>query len=554
MNNLNTELQQITIYDGNDKDMDWYSKKIRELAVKDEDYPIIPMLTSIISEDSRFKYLNIRFVQMQLYSGVGSTEGHCNFWKFIYNFIPKNFFPEASATLIKTKRNIWLTDTRKKKLSWISMALKSLDKKSNGLLARELSKCKHDYIDNEGDIFNTYKVNSPDELVEYRKNWFNEWLNHERLMTEYPYLKEFSETKRLKAFELDIKNCITSILMEHYNYDISRIQCVRTDFLIKAGVFAINARVSIEFIVKKIEGRLVYEAPFEWNEENSNKGTVGSFTKNSILSFDAKNLDISKEDLLKNEFLKFIIDNTLSSKAYKRVNENVSVRRKIFSNLTLDIQDLNILDMITSNAKGANVKLYLVDIIEFIGLATSTYSYRRIEGKLLKFPGYWYSAELSNDEKISFNFINSVAIRTDEGGIYADIAIGSNLQASISKGLTRKLYAKELSNLETGVGELLAYAFQLEKSNLIEMGEDIYNKTFTYSIDYLKQYVYLNKRQSLRKSMDILEEGINDLINNHLLIKSSERSIDFFSIRFLPTQTRHLIQQSYSVIPEYMKK
>lgn len=550
----NSSMVQLTLNNvlGNDDEQTYFNKKLEELIINNDNQAVID-ISYVLSVNIVFINIAEKFLYIEKIRSKNKSyyERYYDYWCFVLNFIPSNFHKGMTEALLRQNRTLSLIDANRTKKRWINTSLKTLKDGADKLSNKRYNECKEDYFLKKGKIQQEYGVDHPDNFIEHEEEWFSQWIDKDRLLVEYPYLSELTDKKINRAFEIDLHNCITAIIMEEYNYNIDSIQTKRPEELLTSGIFSSTPRSKMDFTAEEIDGNNVLVSKLEHN--NINEGGVS----NAVLSFNPQNIQITDEDLLNNGFLDFIISNTISPDALRKMNNNATIKRKLYSNLTLDQYDIKILELILNRVEGPTVRIYHKEFLKYLCLSRSSYNYKLIDGKLRKFPGYVYSGEFANSGTTTMNFISSVNTFEDEfGEVYSDITVGQNLYISITKGRVMQLYTRELNKLKLLLTQTLAYMFVMERNKYTNMGDDVANKEYTYSVDFIKQYIYLDKKNKIKKNMDILEEGIKELCDNKFILKSYERGKDYFKVRYFPDteDKKNILNATSTYLPEYIKE
>lgn len=540
------------------KQKDWYDIAIEKLVYTNKDKEIIADITYILSNNGLFKVLLEKYIRIEELNGKNQYEGFYNFWCFVYETIPLYFHKGMTEVAFKDRRRKLLIEINKLKKRWSRNAFESIDSDTPKLLNRELIECRHSFFNNPKMIEAQYGISKPDDILVYRQKWFKDWNSWDRLMIEYPYLLDLTPKKIRSAFRLDLINCASLIIMNEYSSSVENIKSKRPEELIKIGIFSPTTRTVGNISSTKKENKILFEENFDYSDlwASSSSPNDGKLeTINALITFDPNKLKVTNEQLLNNEFINSLITNTIAPDIYEKIKNNPTTIRRLHTNLTLDTNDKKILDCIINRSQSQRVRIYLSEFLKILQLTDGSANYKMIENKLVKLPGYWFAGTLSNGMVISFNFIGSVSIASDETGRFADISLGENLYHSILKGRVYKIYQREINKLNNMTTADLAYVFEMERKNLINLETNIYDCTFSYSIDFFRQYIYLNKKNTLKANMDIIQESLSELCENKLIIKSFERHIDYFNIKYYPDteNSKNIINSTFSYLSDQNK-
>lgn len=474
-------------------------------------------------------------------------KAHEDFWNFSLPLIDKKFKAGMSSVLFKPLRQTCIDTTKRTKKSWIKFAMDSVSQKKYKLLYAEYIERRKDYI--KTGIMAGYNISTPEQLIEFRNNWFHDWLKPCRYLSEYPYMAELTDKKVSRAFELDLINCITTIIKDEYSSDIGRIKRTNLD-TIKSGIFVLSTKrktnpMQLTTIDKKVP---VYESSSYsgTNEDGNNVNLVYNFNGSKLISDKVKATN-------------FTIDPSPMSEDDIEEIDSRDLVNQIFSRLTLDYYDLKMIRYAVNETKGQKVRVYFKDLLKELGLSRGSKNYNMLELKLLKLPTYtvFEFEEAENEvKKRTYNFFSEVKVTSDDAGqVYADIILSPSTEDDI-KNATQRVYYKELRKLKYPQSENLAYFLEGERNKYSLKGDNLECESYTYSIDILKLYVNLSRKKTLRQNMDILDIGINEICTNNFIIKSYKRNKDSFEIKFYPDEEirKNLITSTYYNLPEYIKK
>lgn len=491
------------------------NKKIDNNNSEDIMFDIADVIINEISDEPRFKLITQNFKLIYQEKASMSNEQILNDYAcFLYETISAKFNNKAILSKVDLKRlretsriNSW-----KLKKRLYKNAMDSLQNNSNKLLNKEYIQACEDY-ENHKKVKSLLNVETPNDLLEERKAFLDTWSSSiEYSISSYPYLKELTEKRIKTAFEQDIIFCVLEFIRYQYNYDINMI-VLKTPAGMSPGLFIPHKR-----------GR---------------KPNTLAVTKKGD-NFESKKYDV--EDINGNEldtFYEFSMgeNETEKCEALKLELTNKETEKKALTRLYLDELDLNIIRFVYTYSYKQKIPFYISDLLKYLGVSDSKANYKRVEDRLIKLPYYTFYTEkydkrTDSKKRSSFNLFTRVDIETELSTKKRAANVTKAYVEEVEIVSTELMYKKELNKLKLEQSRNLAFFLEGRRSFEISNGVDIKNKKYTYSIDYLKWYVHLDNKKSLRYNMLYLEEGLKEIMKNQFIIKKYEINQSSFDVWF----------------------
>lgn len=544
-----------------------YQKSINDLNNK---YPkdMAEFITDIIYllvNNPTFDIIKTRYVQYEALKNVESEyQKFYNLNILLYEAISKNFYKEMTSESFKNKRILIRKKIRTTKKNWSNMALKTVSKKDNKFLYKEILSCKKieaqeainrltninpmeaNAFEKLSNVERLFNVKSSNDLESYRADWLDKWSSDaNRMMTDFPYLLDFSKTKYNNAFTLDILMCILDTIKDDYNSDFSMIKIRKTDDFIKLGsLFSLSPQMKGTPKVKYDDNnKILFQEEFVYKDKNDLEDNSSQSIISSSIIFSPS--EISDQERADNAFIDFIINNTILTDVYRDKEKYKKTIKKLTTNLTLDNIDKLLILHTMNKAYGDTVKIYLSDFLTTWGLSDGGKGYDTLEGRLLKLPGYNCQIYFKNGQKIATNFFSYVNIDNDEiidpvtneikiGKRYAEITLNQKLYTGLTRGRVYSIYRLELNRLNNELAKDLAYIFEMQRQNLINSDKDIIETEYTYNVNFFKQYVRFPSYYTIKKIMELVYEAVNRLCENKLILKNvKKKSKDSLTVMYI---------------------
>lgn len=544
-----------------------YQKSINDLNNK---YPkdmveFIADIIYLLVNNPTFDIIKTRYIQYESLKNIESEyQKFYNMNILLYEAISKNFYKEMTSESFKNKRILIRKKIRTTKKNWSNMALKTVSKKDNKFLYKEIASCKKieaqeainrlnninsletNPLDIISNVERLYNVKNSSELEKYRIGWFDKWSSDSnRLMTDFPYLLDFSDTKYNNAFILDILSCVLDTIKDDYNNDFSMIKIRKSDDFIKLGsLFSLSPKMKgMPKVEYDDDNKILLQEEFNYKTKNNLDDTSSQSIISSSIVFSPS--EISNDERSDNDFIDFIISNTLLTDVYKDAEKYKKTIKRLTTNLTLDNIDKLLIMHTMNKAYGDTVKIYLSDFLSTWGFSDGGKGYDTIEGRLLKLPGYNCQISFNNGEKISTNFFSYVHIANDEiidpatneikvGKRYAEITLNQKLYTGLTRGRVYSIYRLELDRLNNELAKDLAYIFEMQRQNLINSEKDIIETEYTYNVNFFKQYIRFPSYYTIKKIMESVYEAISRLCENRLILKDVKmKSKDSLTVTYI---------------------
>ncbi|WP_227866038.1 hypothetical protein [Clostridioides sp. ZZV14-6045] len=500
------------------------------------------LIMHAIYEQEKFKFITQKYFEVHMIKSYESIDEIATvFEDFLSTTILSKLDLLTTPAKAKKLRAWEISSTWRLKQNWVKMALDSLesDKAEAKLLKKEYITIKEEFLKNKGKI-KSIDLESPEKLIEMRKKTLKEWATDSSYnISDFPYLSEMSEAKINSAFTHDLLLCITEILKEQYKFNINNI-VLTTPISVVPGIFLPTLRPKRNKNIEIIK-----------NDDNSfESGPYGA--KNHTGS----QLNIS---------YKFKIDEENSQiESFKMELYNLETEEKALPKLSLDKRDLEIIIYIERLFNLDTASFYLSDLLKHLGLKSRTKAnYDNVKNRLLKLPYYSIYSKSTDAfgqvKEMSFNFFSSVEISRNEGE--GDIVKGRDIvkvKRSVSPDMERMstdiMYENELKKIKLQQSINLAYFLEGRRNYLIRSGEDLQNKKYRFSIEHLKYEVHLSGKNSLKKNMNYLELGFNEIMENQFIIKDYIRGEDFFDVVFYENNEKQkcLLNTILGSLPDYI--
>lgn len=484
----------------------------------------IDLIIHAIYDREKFKKITSRFFQvMKIKTDLSNEEIQLLFEDFIYSAISEKIDELEVYEKAKRLRERYRKNVLKLKKRWANTALESLEKKQNTLLKKEFLSVKNEFIENGKLIVDG--ISCPDDLIEKRRTFLDEWSSNILYnVTDYPYLKELSDKKINNAFEYDLILCITEILMVEYQFDINKV-VVKSPVQLAPGLFIPKTagRKSKKLLIQKKDNNYISKA-CDTNDSGE-----------SLVFF----YEFSLENKSENDttFLKFELDNE--------------------KQIELDSQDLEIIRYAYTYSPLSFNTFYTKDIINYLGLTDTQSNYSRIEEKFLKLPKYTFYTEKKDESgktisKSRFVLFSRVDFEFDESGRRI-IKTQKAFINEIDTVNTEIMYRNELKKLKLPQSKNLAYLLEGIRSYEIFKGIDIKDKSYIFGLDKLKKYVHF-KSNKTKENMQIVEDGLKEILKNQFIIKDYKKCTGYFEIWFYEDveKRKHLLNNTILSLPDYL--
>lgn len=487
-----------------------------------------------IYESEKFKSLTQRYFQIyRLKENKTQTELNNQYKNFLESTITEKFKNVRNREDVKDIRETAKVLSSRMKKRWAKSAIDSLDKKPNKYLKKEYLLLKEEYIKNEGSILSK-DIEKPEDIIEIRETFLKQWSSSVFYnVSNYPYLDEMSIKKINSAFYYDLILCVTEILKDNYDFDLNKIM-LNTPPGLSAGLFIEHNKKQKKdyFGMSKIND-LLYKLN-EYDSKNSQGQPVD-------LSYGINPSDFDRDDTFKGLMLQLSDSKTMA---------------KALSELRLDEYDLSFIRFAYSYSVLNYSKVYISEILKFLGLNDSSYNYKKIKKKILKLPYYtFYIKEFDdsgNPTETTFNLFSMARVKKDENGRLVAEIVKSSV-AEVDKLSTQLMYRDELKKLTNYTSVNLAYLLEGERSMLIKSGADL-TKKHRLDIDYIKYHVHMDKQSTLKQRLSTLDVAFKEILNNQFIIKEYSMGNSYFEVLFYDDIEKRqlLLNNTILSLPDYL--
>ncbi|EMQ1359353.1 hypothetical protein OD257_002696 [Clostridioides difficile] len=495
----------------------------------------IDLIIHAIYDTETFKLLTKKFFEIfRIRNDLPTEKVKPIFEDFVYSTIADKIDELETPTKAKRLRKKHSKNAWDLKKRWMRMTLESMNKTANKLLKKEYGIVKGEFI-KTGRII-TAAVDSPEELLEIRKDFLEQWSsNLSYKISDYIYLEELSDSKINSAFSHDLILCVTKILQDEYEFDINKI-IIKSPSQLAPGIFIPHTR-----------GRKINHLNVARKDENlyqSHPYDAINDSGTQIDMFYEFNLDPNSSDIKNIDGLKLELTNQTTEK-------------KAISKLFLDKQDLDIIRFAYSYSYLNSYTFFLSDLLKYLGLTDAKANYQKVRDKLMKLPFYTFYTETyekdgSLKSQTSFNLFSRIHIEEINGR--NAVQVTKAFVEEIERVSTELMYKNELKKLKLPQSINLAYLLEGRRSFEISQGVNIVDKKYTFDIEQLKWYVHLNNKNKLKDNMKYIEDGLKEIMENQFIIKKYDVGYGYFDIWFYEDVEKRkcLINNTVLSLPSYI--
>ena len=492
------------------------------------------MLLQIIHDKTEFKSLSQRYFEIfMVKEGLTKDELKQQYMDFFCSVIDEQFIDVHSVEDVVNLRNKLKSSTSRLKKRWAKMAMESLEKKTNKFLNKEYLELRNELIKKKEII--SEKIKTPEDIIPLREATLKEWsCKVFKNVTDFIYLEDLSINKIKSAFSNDLTVCVIETLRFDYGYDINKIM-INSPVGLAPGLFINYSRGKRKNYhkVSKFELGDIYKTDnYTTKNEDGNIIDVG---------YEFHPHNPSNELTSVGEFIYDLLDEKRGER----------VLPKIF----LDQQDLAIIRLAYSNGNSDLSELNILDIIKFLGLADSSYNYKKIEEKCLKLPYYTFYTEKVNEEghtsRRTYVLFTSVEVVEIKKG--KKIVKITKAPKEMNKLNIELMYKNELKKLKSYKSVDIAFMLESTRISLIREGKNLSKIYYKFDIDFLRNYVYIDNKTSTKNKILELEPAFKEIKENQFIIKDYRVGDVYFEVLFYEnTEKKQLLfNNSILSLPEY---
>lgn len=477
------------------------------------------MLLQIIYDKSEFKSLSQRYFEIfMVKEGLTKDEIKQQYMDFFTSVLDEQFADISSIEDVIKLRNKLKSSTSRLKKRWAKMAIDSLEKKNNKFLNKEYLELRNELIKKKE--ITSENIKTPEDIIPIREATLKEWsCKIFKNITDFIYLEELSINKIKSAFSNDLTACVIETLRYDYGYDINKIM-INSPVGLAPGLFI-----------------------------NYSRGRRKNY--HNVSKFEDEDIYVSDNYTTKNE------DGKIIDIGYEFKDDLFFAGEKEgqFPKIFLDQQDLAIIRLAYSNGESDLAELSIVDIINFLGLSVSRYNYQRIEEKCLKLPYYTFYTEKVNNEGFSSRrtyvlFTSVEVVEVKKGKKIVKI---TKAPKEMNKLNIELMYKNQLKKLKSHKSIDIAFMLEGTRIGLIREGKSL-NRYYKFDIDFLRNYVYIDNKTSLKNKILELEPAFKEIKENQFIIKDYKVGDFYFEVLFYEnTEKKQLLfNNSILSLPEYL--
>lgn len=482
------------------------------------------LLIHAVYEKPKFKNITTKFFDLYLNNGVNIEDISIEFERLLRETLESQIDFFQTRIGVQTLRKKQSGTARRLKKRWYDATLESLDKKKATLLKKEVQEYMLKRVNEDN------KESIQQDIINERINQLNEWVSSIfNPITDYPYLAELSQSKITSAFKHDIILCITEVLQNDYDHDISKTLYM-TPGVIAPGMFIPQKQGRRVNHLDLTRQGLHYQTESPYQAKNM-KGVQMDFG----YLFSPEQIEYNPPEALEYLFTELNQD-TAGTKATRK--------------LYLDDLDLEIIRIVYRDiATQEGVRFKLSTLLSDLELPPSGKNYKKIEERILKLPCYTFTVNESDSNtpygKRTFNLFAETRIFKDEiGNKVADVYYSKS--KTVETATTTLMYKNELKKLSLPHSKELAYFLEGQRREHLRLGQNLKDRSFRFDFDHLRMCINYGKRKTNKEITSYLEEACIDISKNQFIIKEYSFGCGYLDVTFYEHEAKikSLITQS----------
>ena len=502
-------------------------------------YDKIGALIQAIYKSEQFSELTERYLDIT--EKMGETRGLPKSYKdFVSKILEENIENFETITAARRLRRKIRDNSIDLKKRWVAMALKTIEKKQNKYLYKEIKPLGEDQ-------------EAIDELIEKRTTELNDWSSSiKNKVADYIYIEELSDFKILTAFKYDLLLCVTEILKDTYNFDIEGIRI----YMPSIGAPAMAKKQKSGVRRNNYNVHHVKDSSFESDTYTvtSNEDENIQLDFKYVMDFNLIDHKIDKrpENSKLNQVQ--IIKETLLNNPYSK---------KELSELSFDDEDLNIARYTFSKTLLFGKAAFdMCELVDFLGAPNTTKTYSRLAKKLKKLPGYTFHTEQKDSKgivikQVTYNIFSQITV--EKVGNNVRVTAWRSFNEEMEKANLEIMYKNEFKKLKEPGTRNIAFLLEGKRVRELQKHRNIKDIPYRFSMEALMIHVNLDHLKTHKDKMNYLENIIQDIKEEQFIISkyTVNRRLGFFEVYFyddLEKRERLIENTVLNVIENRQKK